>query len=63
MSNNTDSLNHTESGEQQKNIAAAQREAKEAILRLRKLGESLPLVDAVAIIREGRELAERSRHE
>jgi hypothetical protein len=63
MSNNTDILNHTELEEKKTPLASSQREACEALLRLRKLGESLPLVDAVAVIREGRELAERSRHE
>lgn len=63
MSDNPDILNRTEVVEKQTNAAAAQKEAREAILRLRKLGESLPLVDAVALIREGREMAERSRRE
>lgn len=61
MSNNI--LSHTESEEKETIVATSQREAREALLRLRKLGESLPLVDAVAIVREGREIAEQSRHE
>ncbi len=33
-------------------------EALNALRRLREIGENLPAVDAVAVIREGRDLAE-----
>ena len=33
---------------------------REALQRLRRLGESLPTVDAAAIVREGRDASERS---
>jgi hypothetical protein len=34
-------------------------EALKALRRLREIGENLPAVDAVAVIREGRDLAEQ----
>jgi len=55
MSDNLKTLNHPESAENEKAAAALKQEAREAVLRLRKLGERLPPVDAVAIIREGRQ--------
>ena len=60
MTNKTDMLNGTESAEKETTVASQQKAAREALLRLRKLGESLPQVDAVAVIREGRERTGRS---
>jgi hypothetical protein len=34
-------------------------EIRTALQRLREIGEKLPVVDAVAIVREGRDLAEQ----
>jgi len=34
-------------------------EIRKALRRLREIGENLPAVDAVAIVREGRDLAEQ----
>jgi hypothetical protein len=34
-------------------------EIRTALQRLREIGEKLPIVDAVAIVREGRDLAEQ----
>ncbi|MDT4952562.1 MAG: hypothetical protein QOJ02_700 [Acidobacteriota bacterium] len=34
-------------------------EIRKALRRLREIGEKLPVVDAVAIVREGRDLAEQ----
>jgi hypothetical protein len=52
VNDNTDILNHTESAEKQTNVGPTQKEVREAILRLRKLGESLSPIDAVAVIRK-----------
>jgi len=62
MNDQPDILNHTESAEKQTNVGSTQKEIHEAILRLRKLGGSLPPIDAVAIIREGREGLNRVMH-
>lgn len=37
-------------------------EIRNALLRLREIGQSLPPVDAVAIVREGRDLTDRGSH-
>jgi len=60
MINKSDILNGTESAEKETTAASQQQVAREALLRLRRLGESLPQVDAVAVIREGRERTGRS---
>ena len=36
-------------------------EVREALQRLRRIGETLPPVDAAALVREGRDAAERGR--
>lgn len=37
-------------------------EILKALQRLREIGEQLPVVDAVAVVREGRDLAEQGSH-
>lgn len=37
-------------------------EIRKALRRLREMGEKLPAVDAVAIVREGRDLADQGSH-
>ena len=39
--------------------AIRREEIQQALLRLRKLGEGLPTIDAVEVIREGREAASK----
>jgi hypothetical protein len=39
------------------NQGAQREEIRQALRRLREIGEKLPAVDAVAIVREGRDLA------
>lgn len=38
-----------------------ERQAREALRRLRRIGEDLPAVDAAALVREGRDFAGRGR--
>jgi hypothetical protein len=38
-----------------------EQQAREALRRLRRIGEDLPAVDAAALVREGRDSAERGR--
>ena len=58
MANQTDTIEH-ERDHDATNIRPVDRsEVRKALMRLRKIGEELPPVDAVAIVREGRALAE-----
>ena len=38
-------------------------EIRQALLRLRRLGEKLPPVDAAMVVREGREMANKSNEQ
>jgi hypothetical protein len=59
MAKKADTLNQEK--EQQQLAQRLKREdAIKALRRLRAIGESLPTVDAAAVIRESRDLAERS---
>jgi hypothetical protein len=57
MANQTNTIEH---GEQEApRIQPTDRnEVRNALMRLRRIGEELPSVDAAAIVREGRALAE-----
>jgi hypothetical protein len=58
MAKKSDTLNHEK--EQRQEARDLKREASlNALRRLREIGEKLPIVDAAAVIREGRELAGR----
>ena len=58
MAKKSDTLSHEK--EQKQSDQRPRREAAlKALRRLRDIGETLPAVDAAAIIREGRDLARR----
>ena len=56
MAKKSDTLKHEV---QKQNESLKRDEALKALRRLRDIGENLPIVDAAAVIREGRNLAER----
>ena len=56
MAEKSDTLKHDV---QQQNESLKREEALKALRRLRDIGENLPTVDAAAVIREGRNLAEQ----
>jgi hypothetical protein len=59
MAEKSETVKH-ESGSQLVTDGAARREEiRDALRRLREIGEALPAVDAVAIVREGRDSADQ----
>lgn len=62
MSQNTDTLEHERGDHPAQPLPPTPAQIREALTRLREVGETLPPVDAVAIIRESRDLsAQESR--
>jgi len=61
MSQDTDTLKQERGDHPAQPLAPTPAQIREALTRLREVGEKLPPVDAVAIIREGREAAQESR--
>ena len=59
MPEKTDTLKPERESEPVPDWPARRKEAREALQRLRRIGESLPVVDAVAIVREGRDASEQ----
>jgi hypothetical protein len=57
MVEKSDTLNHQSDAQLAKDQSARSEEIRKALRRLREIGEKLPTVDAVAIVREGRDLA------
>lgn len=58
MVEKTDTLKPEKEPEPVADQPARRKEAREALQRLRRIGESLPAVDAVAVVREGRDASE-----
>ncbi len=62
MSQNTDAREHERNAHPAQPLTSTLAQVREALARLREVGEKLPPVDAVAIIRESRDLsAQESR--
>jgi len=61
MSQDTDTLKQEQGDHRAQPLPPTPAQIREALTRLREVGEKLPPVDAVAIIREGREAAQESR--
>ena len=57
MVEKSDTLNHQSAAQPARDQNARSEEIRKALRRLREIGEKLPTVDAVAIVREGRDLA------
>lgn len=58
MAEKSDTLKTGRERETDADRSADREKAREALRRLRRLGENLPAVDAAAIVREGRDLSE-----
>jgi hypothetical protein len=58
MGNRTDTIEPEREEEAQRTQPNDRHEARKALMRLRRIGEALPPVDAAAIVREGRDLAQ-----
>ncbi len=58
MANQTDTIEDKREQEAPRLQPTDRNEARKALMRLRRIGEELPPVDAAAIVREGRALAE-----
>ena len=58
MASETETLN-PDASELVRASKGVPQDVREALLRLRKRGDNLPPVDAVAIVRQGRQLEER----
>jgi len=61
MSQDTDTLKQEQGDHRAQPLAPTPDQIRDALKQLRDVGEKLPPVDAVAIIREGREAAQESR--
>jgi len=59
MTNKTNTIEHMPDKKTPRVPPFDRKEVRDALTRLRRLGEQLPPVDAVAIVREGRDLADR----
>lgn len=59
MIEKSDSLKHEQHSQSTGNQTARHERAREALRRLRQIGEDLPAVDAVALVRESRDVAEQ----
>jgi hypothetical protein len=57
MVEKSDTLNHQSEVQPARDQSTRSEEIRMALRRLREIGEKLPTVDAVAIVREGRDLA------
>ena len=57
MSQNTDTLDHEPASPTAQPLPPTPVQIREALTRLREVGEKLPLVDAVAIVRQSRDLS------
>jgi hypothetical protein len=57
MSQSTDTREDEQEEYPAQSISSSLEEIREALARLRQVGEKLPPVDAVEVIREGRDLA------
>jgi hypothetical protein len=58
MANQTDTIEHEREQEAPRIQPTDRNETRKALMRLRRIGEELPPVDAAAIVREGRAAAE-----
>ena len=62
MTQSTDTREDEQEKYPTESVSPSLEEIREALVRLRQVGEKLPPVDAVAVIREGRDLeAQESR--
>jgi hypothetical protein len=61
MSQDIHTLEHKRDDHRAQPLPTTPTQIREALTRLREVGEKLPPVDAVTIIREGREAAQESR--
>ena len=59
MAEKTDILKPEHERDSTANQLTHRKEAREALQRLRRIGESLPAVDAAAVVRAGREASEQ----
>lgn len=57
MAEKSEILKHEAEPQPRTGQGARREEIRQALRRLREIGEKLPAVDAVAIVREGRDLA------
>ncbi|HST20842.1 MAG TPA: hypothetical protein VLR90_06985 [Blastocatellia bacterium] len=60
MAKNPNAMNNDFPSEVAVKRSADRDEIRQALLRLRQLGEKLPPVDAAMVIREGRDMANKS---
>ncbi len=58
MANQTNTIEHERDHEATPIQPTDRNEIREALMRLRRIGEELPRVDAAVVVREGRALAE-----
>ena len=58
MANQINTIEHERDQKATRIHATDRKEIREALMRLRMIGEELPPVDAAAVVREGRALAE-----
>ncbi len=58
MANQTNTIEHERDHKTTRIHATDRKEIREALMRLRMIGEELPPVDAATVVREGRALAE-----
>jgi hypothetical protein len=63
MVEKSETIGHESSSQLVTAQAARREEIREALRRLREIGEASPAVDAVAIVREGRDSAARDLRE
>lgn len=57
MAEKSETVKHKSNSQLLTDRAARREEIRDALRRLREIGEALPAVDAVAIVREGRDSA------
>lgn len=59
MAEKSETIKHESGSQLVRNGAVRREEIRDALRRLREIGEVLPAVDAVAIVREGRDSADQ----
>lgn len=59
MAEKSDTLKREREQQPEADQSVRREEAREALRQLRQLGESLPAVDAAAVVRAGRDVSER----
>jgi hypothetical protein len=63
MAKNSDAMNNEPLSDATINRLSDRDEIRSALLRLRRLGEKLPPVDAAVVVSEGREMANKSNEQ